>query len=42
MQGDEDPDFDDESEVRVHVLVKDTQPPFLDGRKIFTKQQDQV
>lgn len=42
MQGDEDPDFDDESEVRTHVLIKDVRPPFLDGRQIFTKQQDLV
>lgn len=42
QQGDEDPDFDDESEVRTHVLIKDVRPPFLDGRQIFTKQQDLV
>lgn len=29
-------------EQRVQVLVHDTQPPFLDGRVVFTKQQEAV
>ncbi|KAG0168178.1 DEAH-box RNA helicase prp16 [Apophysomyces sp. BC1015] len=37
-----DMDFDDESENRVHVLVHDIKPPFLDGRLVFTKQLDAV
>lgn len=35
-------DFDDEEAVRVHLLVHDLRPPFLDGRTIFTKQLDPV
>ena len=38
-----DSDFnDDEEATRVHLLVHDIKPPFLDGRKIFTKQLDPV
>lgn len=35
-------DFQDEEETRVHLLVHDLKPPFLDGRQIFTKQQEPV
>ena len=35
-------DFQDEEETRVHLLVHDLKPPFLDGRHIFTKQQEPV
>jgi pre-mRNA-splicing factor ATP-dependent RNA helicase DHX38/PRP16 len=35
-------DFDDEEETRVHLLVHDLKPPFLDGRNVFTKQSDPV
>ncbi|KAK3181390.1 DEAH-box RNA helicase prp16 [Lecanicillium sp. MT-2017a] len=35
-------DFDDEEATRVHLLVHDLRPPFLDGRTIFTKQLDPV
>ncbi|CAG8609438.1 28691_t:CDS:10, partial [Dentiscutata erythropus] len=31
-------DFDGDSEARVHLLVHDIRPPFLDGRTVFTKQ----
>jgi pre-mRNA-splicing factor ATP-dependent RNA helicase DHX38/PRP16 len=31
-------DFADESESAVHVMVHALQPPFLDGRTVFTKQ----
>ncbi|EFW99640.1 mRNA splicing factor RNA helicase [Grosmannia clavigera kw1407] len=35
--------FDDEEEaMRVHLLVHDLRPPFLDGKTIFTKQLDPV
>ncbi|KAF2224944.1 pre-mRNA-splicing factor ATP-dependent RNA helicase prp16 [Elsinoe ampelina] len=34
--------FDDDDEVRVHLLVHDLRPPFLDGKTIFTKQLDPV
>jgi pre-mRNA-splicing factor ATP-dependent RNA helicase DHX38/PRP16 len=38
-----DTDFDDESDAkRVHILVHDLKPPFLDGRVVFTKQQEMV
>ena len=33
-----DQDFDDESESRVHLLVTNLVPPFLDGRIRFTRQ----
>lgn len=36
-------DFEDEQEgTRVHLLVHDLKPPFLDGKTIFTKQLDPV
>ena len=35
-------DFDDEEETRVHLLVHDLKPPFLDGRRVFTKQLEPV
>eukprot|EP01119_Soliformovum_irregulare_P011448 TRINITY_DN2865_c0_g1_i1.p1 TRINITY_DN2865_c0_g1~~TRINITY_DN2865_c0_g1_i1.p1 ORF type:complete len:1109 (-),score=401.60 TRINITY_DN2865_c0_g1_i1:141-3467(-) len=38
---DYDPDFEDD-ESRVHVLVHEYKPPFLDGRVVFTKQQKPV
>ncbi len=37
-----DEDFDDESEARVHLLVHNIIPPFLDGRTVFTKQPEPV
>lgn len=33
---------DDEEGTRVHLLVHDLRPPFLDGRTIFTKQLEPV
>jgi pre-mRNA-splicing factor ATP-dependent RNA helicase DHX38/PRP16 len=35
-------DFDDDDAVRVHLLVHDLKPPFLDGKTIFTKQLEPV
>jgi pre-mRNA-splicing factor ATP-dependent RNA helicase DHX38/PRP16 len=35
-------DFDDEESVRIHLLVHDLKPPFLDGKTIFTKQLEPV
>eukprot|EP00743_Colponemidia_sp_Colp-15_P007008 GILK01007563.1.p1 GENE.GILK01007563.1~~GILK01007563.1.p1 ORF type:complete len:1219 (+),score=255.03 GILK01007563.1:307-3657(+) len=35
-------DFDDEEEARIHLLVHDLKPPFLDGRVVFTKQMEPV
>ncbi|KAJ5808024.1 hypothetical protein N7474_009293 [Penicillium riverlandense] len=33
---------DDEEATRVHLLVHDLRPPFLDGRTIFTKQLEPI
>ncbi|KAI9808937.1 MAG: DEAH-box RNA helicase prp16, partial [Phylliscum demangeonii] len=33
---------EEEDGMRVHLLVHDLRPPFLDGRKLFTKQLDPV
>jgi len=33
---------DDDDTVRVHLLVHDLKPPFLDGKTVFTKQLDPV
>lgn len=35
-------DYDEESEARVHLLVHNIVPPFLDGRIVFTKQPEPV
>lgn len=35
-------DLEDETEIRVHLMVHDTKPPFLDGRISFTKVMDPV
>ncbi|KAF3919515.1 hypothetical protein ABW20_dc0101108 [Dactylellina cionopaga] len=35
-------ELDDEEETRVHILVHDIRPPFLDGKTIFTRQLDPV
>lgn len=36
-------DFEDDMEAnRVHLLVHDLRPPFLDGRTVFTKQLDPI
>lgn len=37
-----DDDFAEESEARVHILVRHMFPPFLDGRITFTKQFEPV
>ena len=34
--------FEEDDEIRIHLLVHDLRPPFLDGRTIFTKQLDPV
>lgn len=33
---------DDEESTRIHILVHDLKPPFLDGKTVFTKQLDPV
>ena len=35
-------DDDDDQELRTHVVVHDTKPPFLDGRIVFSKQAEPV
>lgn len=43
QRGDFGDDFEeDEEATRVHLLVHDLKPPFLDGRTVFTKQLDPV
>eukprot|EP00833_Pecoramyces_ruminatium_P001303 jgi/Orpsp1_1/1175335/evm.model.c7180000053438.1 len=37
-----DMDFDDNQEARIHLLVRDLKPPFLDGNIIYTKQLEAV
>lgn len=37
-----DEDIDDETIARVHLLVHNIVPPFLDGRYVFTKQPEPV
>ncbi|CAI9735424.1 pre-mRNA-splicing factor ATP-dependent RNA helicase PRP16-like [Octopus vulgaris] len=37
-----DDDFEEDNEARVHLLVHNTVPPFLDGRIVFTKQPEPV
>ncbi len=39
--GDDEVD-DEEAEARVHLLVRNIVPPFLDGRIVFTKQPEPV
>ena len=39
---DYDEDFEEISEAKVHLLVNNIIPPFLDGRMVFTKQQEPV
>lgn len=34
--------LDDDEETKVHLLVHDLKPPFLDGRLAFTKQLDPI
>lgn len=40
--GDVDQDFEDDQDSKVHVLVHDLKPPFLDGRVAYTKQLEPV
>ena len=37
-----DEDFEEENSARVHLLVHNMVPPFLDGRIVFTKQPEPV
>jgi len=40
--GDVDQDFEDDQDSKVHVLVHDLKPPFLDGRTAYTTQLEPV
>lgn len=42
QRGNMDLEMQDEDDIRIHLLVHDLKPPFLDGRTIFTKQLDPV
>lgn len=35
-------DFEEENAAKVHLLVHNIVPPFLDGRIVFTKQPEPV
>lgn len=35
-------DFEDDSDSRVHVLVHDLRPPFLDGTTAYTRQLEPI
>ena len=35
-------DFEEDNEARVHILVHNIVPPFLDGRIVFTKQPEPI
>ncbi|CAG0909316.1 unnamed protein product, partial [Cyprideis torosa] len=37
-----DEDFEEQDEAKVHLLVHNITPPFLDGRIVFTKQMEPV
>ncbi|XP_076357902.1 ATP-dependent RNA helicase l(1)G0007 isoform X2 [Tachypleus tridentatus] len=37
-----DEDFEEDNEARVHLLVHNLVPPFLDGRIVFTKQPEPI
>lgn len=37
-----DDDFEEDNEARVHLLVQNVVPPFLDGRIVFTKQPEPI
>ena len=37
-----DQDFEEVQEAKVHLLVHNIVPPFLDGRIVFTKQPEPV
>ena len=42
LRTDYDEDFEEISEAKVHLIVNNIIPPFLDGRIVFTKQQEPV
>lgn len=42
QKGGVDDDFDDDQDSKVHVLVHDLKPPFLDGTVAYTKQLEPI
>lgn len=40
--GDIDQDFEEDEDSKVHVLVHDLKPPFLDGRTAYTRQLEPI
>ena len=42
MKLDHNEDFEEDNEARVHLLVHNIVPPFLDGRIVFTKTTEPV
>ena len=42
QRGEVDLDFMDEEENKVHVMVNELQPPFLDGRVVYSKQLENI
>lgn len=42
MKVDVEENFEEEQESKVHLLVHNIVPPFLDGRIVFTKQPEPV
>ena len=38
----EDEDYDESSEAKIHLLVQNVVPPFLDGRLVFSRQPEPV
>ncbi len=39
---DVDEDFEEDNTAKVHLLVHNIVPPFLDGRIVFTKQPEPI
>jgi pre-mRNA-splicing factor ATP-dependent RNA helicase DHX38/PRP16 len=42
QQGERDPDHDEQEEERIHLLIRDLRPPFLDGKVVHTSQLETV
>ena len=42
QRGDVNLDFEEDSDTKVHVLIHDLKPPFLDGTVAYTKQLDPI
>lgn len=38
----EDDDIDNEEEARIHLLIRDLKPPFLDGKIVYTTQLESI